>query len=44
MEEWVSGGLIENVTFEQRLGGEVIQGLCRGAAFQAREELSQVLA
>lgn len=38
VEEWVSGGLIEKVTFEQRLGEEVILGFCRGTVFQAREE------
>ena len=43
MEEWVSGGLVEKVTFEQRLGEEVIQGFCRGTVFQAREKQSQVL-
>ena len=42
VEEWVSGGLIEKVTFEQRLGEEVIQGFCRGTVFQAREEQSHV--
>lgn len=30
------------MTFEQRLGEEVIQGFCRGTVFQAREEQSHV--
>ena len=44
MEEWVSGGLTENMTFEQRfeIDEEVIHGLCGETVFQAREGQSQV--